>query len=149
MFKTLVLVPAFAIALASSGCANKCAKCADGAGNQASAQDPHANLNNLAVNEVSDLVAAKKAVAVDANGQETRTQFGTIPGAILLTDAHKYNVSELPADKATKLVFYCGGPKCMSAPAAAEQAIKAGYTDVHVMRDGIKGWVSAGKQVSK
>ncbi len=44
----------------------------------------------------------------DANGWALRSRAGVIPGAHLLTSDDKYDAAkELPADKSTKLVFYC------------------------------------------
>jgi len=44
----------------------------------------------------------------DANHPSTREKFGIIPGAHLLSSYDNYDVAkELPADKNTKLVFYC------------------------------------------
>ena len=44
----------------------------------------------------------------DANHASTRERFGVIEGAHLLTSYDNYNVAkELPADKNTKIVFYC------------------------------------------
>jgi len=44
----------------------------------------------------------------DANHPSTRERFGVIPGAHLLSTYDNYDVAkELPADKNTKLVFYC------------------------------------------
>jgi rhodanese-related sulfurtransferase len=87
----------------------------------------------------------KRAVALDANGVETRQKYGVVPGATLLTDHRNYALSELPSDKHQPLVFYCGGTKCRASDAAANRALSAGYANVSVMRDGIKGWVDAGQ----
>jgi rhodanese-related sulfurtransferase len=100
---------------------------------------------------VTDLASAlkdKSAIAVDANGVETRQKYGVVPGATLLTDHRNYALTELPSDKAQPLVFYCGGTKCRASDAAAQRAISAGYAKVSVMRDGIKGWVDAGQPTS-
>jgi hypothetical protein len=52
-------------------------------------------------------LAAKEATPVDCNGDRTRKKLGVIPGAILVSDEESFAASELPADKNTKLVFYC------------------------------------------
>lgn len=103
---------------------------------------------------VADLAAALKSptppVVCDANNKDVRAQYGTIPGAILLSNYKRYNVAKtLPADKATPLVFYCANTMCMASHGAAQRAVKAGYTNVSVMADGIFGWVKAGQPVSK
>jgi hypothetical protein len=44
----------------------------------------------------------------DANHDEFRKKEGIIPGAVLLTNAHDYDLAKtLPADKNATLVFYC------------------------------------------
>jgi hypothetical protein len=44
----------------------------------------------------------------DANHDEFRNKEGIIPGAVLLTNAHDYDLAKtLPADKSATLVFYC------------------------------------------
>jgi len=48
-----------------------------------------------------------KVHVYDANVVETREQFGTIPGAILLASDASYPLSVLPANKNAILVFYC------------------------------------------
>jgi rhodanese-related sulfurtransferase len=113
------------------------------------AGDPHAEFTNLSVGDVDKLLADKSCVAVDANNSDTRQKFGVVPGAVLLTSHDQFQPTELPADKSTKLVFYCGGEKCTAAPKAAKVATQAGYSNVNVMRAGIKGWVDAGKSVDK
>ena len=115
---------------------------------QAEKKDAHAAFTNLSVKDVDGLIAEKKCVPVDANGANTRSEYGTLPDAVLLSGS-KYKVDELPSDKSSKLVFYCGSEKCSAAPRAAKLAKDAGYTDVNVMRAGIRGWVKAGKKVSK
>jgi len=113
------------------------------------AGDAHAAFQKLGVSDVAALLEAKKILAVDANGADTRKELGTLPGAVLLTNARTFELSELPADKSTELVFYCGGERCNAAPKAAARAKEAGYTAVKVMPEGISGWVKAGKPVAK
>jgi hypothetical protein len=69
------------------------------------------------------------AFAVDANSESTREKNGTVPDAIILTSSYKYELAQLPQDKS----------------AAAERASTSGYENVHIMREGIKGWKDAGK----
>ncbi len=105
----------------------------------------HGNLPTLTLDQVARIVQNRSATLVDANGQSTRSEYGVIPGAILLSDYHDYDVaSELPTDKNAKLAFYCSSTRCSAAPRAAEKAVEAGYTDVAVVPEGIKGWVDAG-----
>ena len=101
-------------------------------------------LPELSVSAVAAALKDKSAVVVDANGAETREKFGVVPGALLLSDHRNYALTELPSDKSQELVFYCGGTQCRASDTAATRAAGAGYAKVSVMRDGIKGWVSAG-----
>ena len=105
-----------------------------------------ATVKELSVSDVANLVQAKGATIVDANNAETRQDLGVVPGALLLTSSHDYALSELPAEKSTKLVFYCGGTMCRASDSAAKRAAGAGYADVSVMRAGIRGWKDSGKQ---
>jgi rhodanese-related sulfurtransferase len=108
------------------------------------------DLQTLSVSEVAALRAKGAAVAVDANGTSTREKYGVIPGALLLSSQAEAAIDEeLPADKTTSLVFYCASPRCSAAPSAARKAAQAGYRDVRVMPDGIKGWVEAGLPVER
>lgn len=111
--------------------------------------DRHAAFTDLSPSEVSKLLDEGKCVAVDSNSPKTREKYGMLPGAVQLSSYNEYDSSELPGDKATKLVFYCGGPRCSAAPKAAKLAVDAGFSDVNVMRAGIKGWVDADKKVDK
>lgn len=89
--------------------------------------------------------ASPRLAVFDANDRETYDS-GHVPGA---TWVHydSLTASILPSDTAAPVVFYCGGPSCGAAPAAAETAIELGYTNVAVMRAGISGWREAGQPV--
>ena len=94
----------FACLLAFSGC-SKTDEASAGA--KAEAKD---NLPTMSVDDVEQAIAAKQVVPVDCNGDKTRKKKGVVPGAILISDEEDFKESELPADKATKLVFYCANP---------------------------------------
>jgi hypothetical protein len=64
----------------------------------------------MTVDQVEAAIASKEVTPVDCNGEMTRKHMGVVPGAILVTDEAEYAPSELPADKTTKLVFYCSNP---------------------------------------
>jgi rhodanese-related sulfurtransferase len=91
----------------------------------------------------------KKFVPVDANGKSTRESQGVIPGAVLLTSSTGYDVKELPANKADKLVFYCANESCGASKQAARKAMESGYTDVAVLPEGIAGWKKSGQATAK
>ena len=64
-------------------------------------------LATLTVDEVDTQLQAHQITPVDCNDGELRKQLGVIPGAVLVTSDDTFAASELPADKSTKLVFYC------------------------------------------
>jgi len=106
----------------------------------------------LHVKDLDALLSNKqvKLFIFDANVESTRKNVGIIPGAKLLASVTDYKIeTELPTDKTSKLVFYCANEQCTASHSAAERAMKAGYTDVSVMVDGIYGWRDAGKKLSK
>jgi len=102
-------------------------------------------ISEISVADVEHQLTAGRLVAVDANGEQTRKKMGVVPGAVLLTSSE--DISALPPDKAKPLVFYCANTRCSASDKAASKAATAGYTNVKVMREGIAGWVRAGKQV--
>jgi len=105
--------------------------------------------NTEAVPEISvadaDKALQSGAFAVDANSESTREKNGTVPNAIILTSSYKYELAQLPEDKTKGLIFYCSNTNCTASDAAAERASTSGYENVHIMREGIKGWKDAGK----
>ena len=103
----------------------------------------------VSTTELNTWMSEKKVTVVDANGTETRTSTGYIPGAVLLSNSEGFDAAELPADKNATLAFYCGSPMCTAAPVAAKKAVELGYTNVVVYAGGIKGWVDAGMPVEK
>jgi len=50
----------------------------------------------------------------------------------------------LTMPKNAKLVFYCNGFKCGKSPKAARLAASLGYTDLHVMSEGMPAWEEKG-----
>ena len=101
----------------------------------------------VTVSDVQHFVTNKSAAIFDANDSDTRKEYGVVPGAVLLA-GHEYPLSALPASKTDKLVFYCGGTQCRASDKAAARAASAGYSDVNVMRAGIRGWKEAGQATS-
>jgi rhodanese-related sulfurtransferase len=101
----------------------------------------------LSVDAVDKALATGEVVPVDANSERTRKKMGIVPGAVLLSDSELFSLSELPADKAKTLVFYCANTRCNASHEAAGRALSAGYANAKVMDEGIAGWVAAGKRV--
>lgn len=105
------------------------------------------NIKKVTVAEVVQLQKDNKAKVFDANGEKTRAKYGYVPGAVLLTSSSKYDVTkELPTAKDSSLVFYCANTQCSASEMAARRAMEAGFTNVAVMPEGIKGWKDAGQR---
>lgn len=105
-------------------------------------------VKEISVKDVQTLVENKvnNVAILDANNAEARADAGVIKEAILLSSYREYALSELPKDKNTTLVFYCYNSYCQASHIAAERAVKAGYKDARVMKEGIVGW---NEQVNK
>jgi rhodanese-related sulfurtransferase len=71
---------------------------------------------------------------------------GRIPGAEHLELKKVYSETTLQelADKASQVVFYCNGEKCLRSSRASEQAVGWGYSQVFYFRDGFPAWSAAG-----
>lgn len=71
-----------------------------------------------------------------------RYNVGHLPGAVSIPlDAlEKGGEKLLPTDKATTLVFYCGGLSCGLSPKSAVIAVKLGFKDVRMFPEGEPGW---------
>jgi rhodanese-related sulfurtransferase len=92
----------------------------------------------------------KKAVVVDARPKARKYDKGHIPGAVSISEREFDQLAPtvLPADKATPLVFYCGGYKCALSDKSARKAIALGYTNVKTYPAGFPEWKGAGGQVA-
>ena len=62
-------------------------------------------------------------------------------------DYDQVKASDLPADKAAPIVFYCMNERCGASPVAAKSARELGWSNVYLMPAGIQGWISAGLPV--
>ncbi len=97
--------------------------------------------------DVAALVAmgpeAGKYVLVDSRPLP-RVQEGTIPTAINVPFTTKgfdaLAAKMLPADKATRIVFFCQGITCMLSPNSLRRAEALGYTNARVYREGWPEW---------
>jgi len=68
-----------------------------------------------------------------------------IPGSkCLACEEIEKDVAVLPADKNRVIVFYCESAGCYRSCRGAGAAVKAGYTQVHVLDRGMPAWKQAG-----
>jgi rhodanese-related sulfurtransferase len=98
-------------------------------------------LGSISPSALHDLMREKSVTVVDVNAPQSWLR-ARVPGAINL-DPTSYDANDLPADKASTIVFYCSNPLCRKAPSAARRARKLGYANAIVMSAGISGWVGA------
>jgi hypothetical protein len=56
--------------------------------------------------ELASILGQKDVRVFDANSAETFAK-GHVPGAVFLEEYRKFPASVLPADKATRVIFYC------------------------------------------
>ena len=98
--RTIVFTAALSLA-ALAGCSKS--ESADHGG----ASSEEEKVPSMTMDEVDKALATKAVQAVDCNGDRTRKKVGVVPGAILISDDESFAASELPADKTTRLVFYC------------------------------------------
>ena len=113
---------------------------------KADAKTEEAPLAETSMDDVEAKLASGDCTVVDANSASTREKNGVIEGAVLLDNYRTYDFASLPAEKDASVVFYCGSTMCTASDKAANRAMQAGYTNVSVMREGIKGWKKAGKK---
>jgi rhodanese-related sulfurtransferase len=91
----------------------------------------------------------KGVVIIDSRPAARQYDPGHIPGAINIPDSQFDKlVDKLPADKATLLLFYCGGLECMLSHNSAFKAEKLGYTNIKVYPAGSPDWKAKGAQMS-
>lgn len=55
-----------------------------------------------------------------------------------------FDLSRLPADKNTAMIFYCNAGECWKSYKATKAALKAGYKNVYWLRGGIPEWKAKG-----
>jgi len=83
-------------------------------------------------------------VLIDSRPKRKKYDKGHIPTALSIPDSQFAKLQDqLPADKSTPLVFYCGGMNCRLSHKSAQKAIDLGYTNVKVFAEGYPAWVAA------
>ncbi len=79
-------------------------------------------------------------VLVDARPKRVADK-GMIPTAINIPDTEfDKHVDQLPADKATPLIYYCGGLECVLSDKSADKARQLGYRNVMTYPEGHPQW---------
>jgi rhodanese-related sulfurtransferase len=103
------------------------------------------NLGSVSAAHVKKLIDKKaNVVIIDARPTARKYDLGHVPTAISMPTRKFDELAHLlPTDKATPLIFYCGGLKCPLSPKSAAKAVELGYTDVMLFQAGYPAWVEA------
>ena len=102
-----------------------------------------------ALRPLVDIPPVKGVMFIDSRPAARQYDPGHISGAISIPDSQFDKMADkLPADKATQLVFYCGGLECMLSHNSAFKAEKLGYGNIKVYAEGMPDWKARGGPVS-
>lgn len=102
-----------------------------------------------ALRPLVDIPPVKGVMIIDSRPVARQYDPGHISGAISIPDSQfDKMVDKLPADKATQLVFYCGGLECMLSHNSAFKAEKLGYSNIKVYAEGMPDWKARGGPIS-
>jgi rhodanese-related sulfurtransferase len=83
-------------------------------------------------------------VLIDARPARRVANEGTIPGAINISDTNfDKEISKLPADKNTEIIYFCQGFACDLSEKSARKAKALGYTKVRTFPEGHPAYVAA------
>ncbi|MBI5025601.1 MAG: rhodanese-like domain-containing protein [Nitrospirae bacterium] len=122
--------------------------------------DKLAGAKIISAEECKKLLAGKAKVFDVRN--ELEYSEGHVPGAVGLPykekseksvnfdpGVDKLDLSKLPGDKNTPIIFYCNGERCWKSYKSSVAAMKAGYKNVHWFRGGIPEWTAKGFPIEK
>jgi len=102
-----------------------------------------------ALRPLVEIPPVKGVMIIDSRPAARQYDPGHISGAISIPDSQfDKMVDKLPADKATQLIFYCGGLECMLSHSSAFKAEKLGYSNIKVYAEGMPDWKARGGPVS-
>jgi len=102
-----------------------------------------------ALRPLVDIPPVKGVMIIDSRPVARQYDPGHISGAVNIPDTQfDKMVDKLPADKATQLIFYCGGLECMLSHNSAFKAEKLGYGNIKVYAEGMPDWKAKGGPVS-
>jgi rhodanese-related sulfurtransferase len=98
----------------------------------------HTQLKILVDAEIRDFVL------VDSRNPEEYKE-AHIPGAINIPEKEMEKLlGLLPADKSTRIIFYCNGVKCGKSKKAAAKSQELGYSNIWVYSEGMPVWEEMG-----
>ena len=89
--------------------------------------------------EILKISKEKSATILDVNSME-QFKKSHVDGAVHYLSNKENIASELPKDKNSLIVAYCGGKSCTAWQMAAKKACEMGYTNIKHYSNGITGW---------
>lgn len=119
--------------------------------------DPPEGVKIISINEANEILNQKNVYIFDLR-KEFSYGKGHIPGAVSFPykwarkDADfkpdgDIDLSKLPVDKNTAIIFHCDGPEEWKSYYTSKAAKKAGYTNVMWLREGYSAWANKGYAV--
>ena len=98
-------------------------------------------MTSVSTAHVKKLIDEKANVMLVDSRPRRVFEKGAIPTAINIPDSEfDKQVAMLPTDKATPIIFYCGGLECNLSNKSAAKARKLGYGNVKTYAEGYPGW---------
>ena len=95
----------------------------------------------IGTDELADLIDSGQLLFIGDARPKSKYNIGHIPGSTATPASElEKNLNWLPEDKATPLVFYCGGVTCPLSPKAMKIARANGYQDVRAYVEGFPAW---------
>lgn len=102
----------------------------------------HEVVDSAFVQQYVKVPMAEDVMIIDARPKRAKYDKGHIPMAVNIPDSQFDKAADqLPKDKNTLLIFYCGGPQCKLSHKSARRAEALGYKNVKVFADGFPGWM--------
>jgi rhodanese-related sulfurtransferase len=106
---------------------------------------PYAHMVDFAFVKAHATIPPRDDVLIIDSRSARKFNSGHIPAAINISQSQfAQHTDQLPKDKSTLLIFYCGGLKCPLSHKAARQAEALGYTSVRVYAAGYPDWLEQG-----
>jgi len=131
-----------AFSLFASGCATtQSTPAADQAAAETSWQ--YTNIVDAAfVGQYATVPMAEDVMIIDSRPLKPKYVKGHIPMAVSMPYSQMDKMlDQLPENKDSLLIFYCGGLKCKLSHKAAYKAEALGYTNIRVFAEGYPGWL--------
>ena len=127
------------------------------AGSVPTPTEPPTGVTIIPVNEVKPLVAQNNVQVFDMR-KALNYGKGHIANAISLpykwtskgdpaTRTGEFDLTKLPSDKGTTILFHSDGPNGWKSYYASKKAVEAGYKNVLWMREGFATWTESGYPV--